>query len=107
MLCRGWTSHESLDDIEDANVAAAVMSCASLVTISVLLDVLPDGFLLYICRGSVHDHPFLFLPTIHYGVPLHVYAYIYAFQLWFSRKGLSAMSWMYLQSLVWHFAFRR
>ena len=48
MLCRGRTSHAYLDDNEDFNVAAEVMSCTSLVIITQILpDVLPDIFCIF------------------------------------------------------------
>ena len=51
VLCRGGTSHAWLDNDEDVNVPAAVVSCASMVIITNLRDVQPDVFLHYIDRG--------------------------------------------------------
>ena len=52
-------------------MTAAVVSCASLVFITNLLDVLPDFFLHHVCRGSIRVRS-LTSPTIirslHYCV---------------------------------------
>ena len=42
MLCRGWTSRALLDIRENVNVAALMVSCASMVVVTLLLEALHD-----------------------------------------------------------------
>ena len=76
MLCRGWTSHAYLDS-ESVKIAAEVVSCASLVIVTVLLDALPDFFLHCICRGSIHDHQLRLQPTVRCYCDLQIILKIY------------------------------
>lgn len=66
VLCRAWTSYSYLDSNEDVNTTAVVVSCASLVIFTILLDVQPDFFLHHICRGSIHGPRLRLLSTVYY-----------------------------------------
>ena len=49
-------------------MAGVVVSCASLVIMSILLDVLPDLFQRYVCRGWIHDQRLRLLPSFQFCV---------------------------------------
>lgn len=66
MLCRGWASHAKIDHNENASVAAAVVSWMPLGITTILVDVLPNCFLHYVCWGSISHRPLSLSPIAYY-----------------------------------------